>query len=166
MDLEAARLLTHELMSELLPLPDFADWRFEYDNAMRRFGSCDYDRSVITLSPTLVQMNSIRKVREIIVHEIAHALAGHGAGHGPRWKAIDLSLGGTGKRCYDQGGAEVVTPIPPFYGTCPNCGHVVTAWRRRKTACKRCCNQYNHGKFDPKYRFRWRRILTQHPPID
>ncbi len=163
MNLDAARLLTHELMSEYLP---FGDWRFEYDNAMSRFGLCDFGRCVITMSPTLVTMNTPEKVREIIVHEIAHALAGNDAGHGPAWKATDLALGGTGKRCYDQGGAAVVTPIRPFFGTCPHCGHVVTAWRRRKTACKRCCKEYNGGKFDPRFKFRWKRIQTQHPPID
>ena len=45
----------------------------------------------------LSRMHAVQKppelVTEVILHEIAHALAGPEAGHGPEWKAIAIRLG-------------------------------------------------------------------------
>ena len=48
---------------------------------------------------TLGWSTSLRQVTDTILHEIAHALAGPGAGHGPAWKATASRLGATPKSC-------------------------------------------------------------------
>ena len=44
-----------------------------------------------------------REVRDTILHEIAHALAGAKARHGPAWKAIAKRLGATPKARAEEG---------------------------------------------------------------
>jgi len=80
-------------------------WTFAFDNAARRFGSCRYQERKITLSKRLTLANEPREVRETILHEIAHAIAGHAAGHGPEFVRAARAIGCTGSRCY---GEEVV----------------------------------------------------------
>ncbi|HYO07513.1 MAG TPA: SprT-like domain-containing protein, partial [Tepidisphaeraceae bacterium] len=81
MNLYAARLLTRSLMNQ----HGLSDWRFDFDHARRRFGSCRPRQKLITLSRHLVFLNEEPEVRDTILHEIAHALT-PGDGHGRRWK--------------------------------------------------------------------------------
>ncbi len=130
-------------------------WRFAWDNARRRFGSCRYTKKLITLSRVLTRLNAEALVRSTVLHEIAHALAPRGAGHGPVWRAIAVRIGDDGARCY---GAEVTEPAAPFVGTCPSCARTVERHaRRRNLACGACCRKYNGGRHSAAYVFTWRR---------
>ncbi len=40
------------------------------------------------------------RFKETIAHEYCHAVAGHIAGHGPRWRQFMLVLGYAGHRCH------------------------------------------------------------------
>lgn len=68
-------------------------WRLEWDNAKNRHGQTDYRRKVISLSSVSTHLRSVEEVQHTVGHEIAHALVGHAAGHGPVWKAKMLSMG-------------------------------------------------------------------------
>ena len=83
-------------------------WVFQFDMARRRFGACHYTSRKITLSQHITEMNDEAEVRNTILHEIAHALAGHAAAHGPHWQRVCLEIGGDGVRCYSA--ARVATP--------------------------------------------------------
>jgi predicted SprT family Zn-dependent metalloprotease len=112
-------------------------WRFEFDQAIRRFGCCHWSRKLITLSAPIVRLNEVSEVRATILHEIAHALAGKKAGHGPEWKTIAVRIGDDGERCYES--ASVKAPPPPFIGECPNrCGKRVFATWRPSHFCQAC----------------------------
>lgn len=91
-------------------------WTGALDNAERRFGICRPGRKEISLSRTLVSLNSEEEVLDTILHEIAHALAGieHGdnCGHDERWQAICRRIGARPERCYD--GEEVNAPDAPW----------------------------------------------------
>jgi predicted SprT family Zn-dependent metalloprotease len=113
---DAYRLATR-LMTELLPAGH--GWRFKFDTASVRFGCCDYGQKLITLSRQLTAMNEQPEVEETIRHEIAHALAGPTAGHGPKWVAIALSIGSTGTRLYST--AKVRQPPRRYQAYCPHC---------------------------------------------
>lgn len=89
MDLDKAADLARDLMDSY----DFAHWDFAFDRAKTRHGQCDYNRQRITLSRYFVEMNSETLVRETILHEIAHAIAGGQAGHGPQWQTVARNLG-------------------------------------------------------------------------
>ena len=83
------------------------DWHFRFDRATRRFGCCNHKSKTISLSGHLVSLNDKRDVRDTILHEIAHALAGPKVRpHGREWRQIAIRIGCNGRRCY---GHEVLT---------------------------------------------------------
>lgn len=80
-----------------------ASWRFKFNTrAKKRVGQCDYDARTIELSYKYVEAGiSWAQMDETIRHEIAHALAGPWAKHGPEWKAWARKVGATPKACAD-----------------------------------------------------------------
>lgn len=140
---DARRLALRLMRAHKVPM----DWTFQFDWSKVRFGKCNFARSEISLSRHLVELNDETEVRETILHEIAHALAPRGAGHGPRWRAIAKSIGCQAKRCY---GEEVVRPSPKYKGMCPTCRRVIYRHRRTVVACGRCS-----PLFDRRFLFVW-----------
>jgi predicted SprT family Zn-dependent metalloprotease len=131
-----AKMLALALMSE----HGLADWRFRFDHARRRFGSCRYAARLITLSRPLVLLNSPEQVRDTILHEIAHALT-PGDGHGPRWKSRCLQIGANPTRCYGDDSVRSPARSPARYRLgCRRCDWWID--RRRRTRhryiCRRC----------------------------
>jgi predicted SprT family Zn-dependent metalloprotease len=122
-------------------------WSFRFDDSKVRFGRCNYGKKEISLSRYLVELNHEDEVRDTILHEIAHALAPRGAGHGPKWRSVALSIGCNGRRCY---GDDVIRPRGKYKGTCPSCKRVVFRHRRTVIACGRCT-----PVFDKTYAFVW-----------
>lgn len=123
----------------LLQRHGLAGWRFQFDHARRRFGSCRPHARVITLSKPLTLLNSESEVRDTLLHEIAHALT-PGDGHGRRWKEKCVEIGAVPKRCYSE--SDVAAPPRPLarYSLgCPACGWWVP--RRRRTAGKYICRK-------------------------
>jgi ribosomal protein L37AE/L43A len=142
-------------------------WRFRYDQAKTRFGCCRYTDKLITLSRYLVERNDPSECEDTVLHEIAHALAGKGAGHGPRWQQACRLTGAKPERCYDK--ESVNLPEPVYWLVCPNCNDRQPAYRmpRSVSACRKCCRKYSGGRFDERFRFRvveasTGRDLTQH----
>ena len=90
------------------------------------------------------------EVDQVLLHEIAHALAGPGAGHGPRWKRVARDIGYLGERVWTE---PVGDDLAPWVGTCP-AGHAHYRHKRptRPLACGRCAR-----KFDPANAIAWER---------
>ncbi len=132
------------------------DWTFAFDHAVRRFGMCDRAARRITLSAPLVELNHHAEVRDTILHEIAHARSR--GGHGRSWRRQAERLGCRIRACYTD---DVVTPTPPFAGECPRCGDISRSHRRTEVACRRCCRQYNNGRYSPAFRLRWRHVAPE-----
>jgi predicted SprT family Zn-dependent metalloprotease len=128
-------------------------WRFQFDNAKRRFGVCKYKSKVIGLSRHLTELNDVDHVKDTILHEIAHVIAGeHGdRGHGILWKMTAKTIGAKPSRCYSS--AEVVAPAKPLEVFCGNCGMTKQVFRRKskRIACGICCKKYNKGKYDERF---------------
>lgn len=103
MELQDAQKLAEEIIAQ--HGLDQKGWSFEFDGGHRRFGRCYYATRRITLSRHLTMLNDRYQVHLTIVHEVAHAIAGHEAGHGPEWVRICRLIGGDGKRCFSA--AEV-----------------------------------------------------------
>jgi predicted SprT family Zn-dependent metalloprotease len=144
MDLEQAQKLAEALMRRHKLS---AEWSFTFDRSKVRFGKCNYGKKQISLSHHLTLLNDEPEVRDTILHEIAHALAPPGAGHGPVWKSLALAIGCSGQRCY---GKEVLRPRPKHKATCPSCKRVIYRHRRTVLACGKCA-----PAFDPRYVFVW-----------
>lgn len=147
--------LTYDLMEQHL---DTRAWRFRWNNRHTAVGVCKHDRpggGHIEISRPLTAQISVEQARDTILHEIAHAIAGRQAGHGPLWRKIHRSIGGSAARTVPE--SELVVPPKPFTGTCPNCGHTKLAYRRTYIACGACCRRHNQGKFIERYVFVWTR---------
>ena len=101
-------------------------WTFGFDNAKRRAGLCDYTQKRISVSRYLTARYDDDTNHQTLLHEVAHALAGPGAGHGPRWKAVARDLGYVGGTTHR---GETANELAPWIGVCP-AGHV--AYRHRR----------------------------------
>lgn len=150
MNLDAAEVLATSLIYKHLE-DDNGDvwWVFEWDQAIRRFGATHFRDKRITLSERLTFLNSEDQVRDTILHEIAHALAGPNEGHGKVWKVLAKSIGCSGERCYSS--ADVVKPRPKFVGTCKCSTRFRLVNRRTKGLyCMVCMTDVKWERSEPK----------------
>ncbi len=76
------------------------NWKFEFDNARRRAGLCNYRKKTISLSKYYVEYAELEHIKDTILHEIAHALIGPRNGHNYLWKKTAISIGCSGARCH------------------------------------------------------------------
>lgn len=129
-------------------------WSFAFDNAKRRAGLCDYTRKRISVSRYLAARYDDDDNHQTLLHEVAHALAGPGAGHGARWRSIARDLGYVGGTTHH---GETATELAPWVGVCA-AGHTAYRHRRptRATSCALCA-----PRFDERFAFTWtRRVIT------
>jgi hypothetical protein len=81
----------------LLRKHGLSDWTFRTRTPWQKLqygdkvGSCRHDRKEIVVG--VEQVVSRYELRQSILHEIAHALSGSKAGHGPRWQKKARELG-------------------------------------------------------------------------
>ena len=97
-------------------------WGFEWDRAKRRAGKCSYRTKTISLSLHYVELNVVDRLGDVIdtiLHEIAHALAGPGTNHGPKWVEACHLIGAAPVRCYDS--SVVTMPKGKYVATCGGC---------------------------------------------
>lgn len=130
--------LARELLAEHMPAT--ADrWRIEWGDAKRLFGVCYPRRRIIRFSRYLIVRASAAEMRNTVIHEVAHAIAGPGVGHGAKWRRIERALGGNG---------DVRHSIPQevvdykWRTECPN-GHTGYRNRRDRVACGRCTDVFD-----------------------
>lgn len=110
---------------------------FEWDRATTRIGAT-HSRKMefpggrvetvpvkITLSRKFVERMDMDDVREVILHEIAHALT-PGTGHGNEWKWKCIELGIEPTRCKATG----ITFDKPVKGICPVCSKTISQMHR------------------------------------
>ena len=71
------------------------EWTFRFGAAQQRLGACFEPPKIIEIARWHAVRDEPGQVTDTILHEIAHALAGANAGHGPVWKAVARRLGAT-----------------------------------------------------------------------
>jgi predicted SprT family Zn-dependent metalloprotease len=127
--------------SALLNLHLDESWSFAFDHAKTRAGLCNYNLKRISVSRYLAAKYEDDEIHQVLLHEVAHALAGPGAGHGARWRSIAKSIGYEGKRLH---GGAIAEDLAPWVGTCP-AGHVHYRYRRpsRPLACGKCSRRFD-----------------------
>lgn len=159
MNRDEARRHTIRLMDEHELAPGH-DWTFIWIRTKRVLGRCNYRDRTIALSLPFVDVNDLPTVEQTILHEIAHAIAGPGTGHGVEWQRIARSIGvkNPSSKC---GPDEVTLPDGRYQATCETCGNVshrhrmTKRMRNREFACAPCCRKFTGGKFDDRYRLTW-----------
>lgn len=138
----AAATLARQLMDE----HNLQQWHFELDEATSRAGVCRYNSQTIGLSRLFVRKASEAKLRDTILHEIAHALAGPGHHHDRVWKEIAIRIGCSSDRCCGE------SFVPKrWLQKCPNgCFPPRTSNRRARLICKKCRARivYEHNNVD------------------
>lgn len=126
------------------------DWSFAWDRAVRRAGATKWRTRTISLSAPLMRLFPSHEARNTILHEIAHALAGQGEGHGDAWRAKATEIGARPQRCYDS---TMPSVEGDWVGTCP-AGHTIDRHRAPKhvvTSCGTCAPRV----FDHRYVRMW-----------
>ena len=139
---------------QLLSEHGLAEWSFQFDDASRRAGCCDYQTKVISLASQFALAATPAEVRDTILHEIAHALVGPRHNHDSVWKATARSIGCTADRCHS------VTFAPSKYiVSCPRCGWHERANRRdRHLVCKTCRGHLRYRTFTESA---WKAVQSQ-----
>ncbi|MDQ4137508.1 MAG: SprT-like domain-containing protein [Actinomycetota bacterium] len=120
---------------------DPAEWSFGFDSAKTRAGLCNFSHKRITVSKHLAQRFEDDDIHQVLLHEVAHALAGPRAGHGPVWRKVAKDLGYVGKRTHD---GPTAVELAPWVGTCPR-GHTHYRYRQpaRPLACGKCAPRFD-----------------------
>lgn len=109
-------------------------WRFAWSNGLNTLGHCCWRSRTISLSRHFVRLNDHDMVRLTVLHEIAHALAGPGTGHGPTWRRHARRLG-VPPRATTR---HAVMPEGRWEMVCGLCGDVLTAQpRHRRSSLRR-----------------------------
>lgn len=133
-------------------LTGFYGWTFKLNTNKARLGVCKYNQKSIELSVHHVDSASEPEVRDTLLHEIAHVMAGVKAKHGFGWRRVALSIGCNGLRC----GTIHNKPAPNFIGTCAKCGTEIPRYRLKR----RLMNSptVHHLSCGPEGRISWRRV--------
>lgn len=126
------------------------EWSFGFDHAKRRAGLCNFTTRRITVSRYLAARFDDDEIHQILLHEVAHAMAGPTAGHGADWKRIAREIGYVGGRTHD---GEIAAELAPWIGRCPG-GHTHVRFRKptRVSSCARCARG-----FSPAHVIAWAR---------
>lgn len=132
MDTNEAAKLARELMNQ----HKLFGWYFQFDRSQRRLGYCNFREKFISLPEPYTRINSLECIKDTILHEIAHAIAGSEAGHGRVWKLTAISVGAKPETCGNPN--ELALPPSPYLATCKFCGQTF----RRFRMTKRMGNQY------------------------
>ena len=128
-------------------------------------GYASYPSWRIELNPKLREFEG--QTERTLRHELAHLVAYHRAGrrriepHGTEWKQACADLGIPGES------ARHTLPLPrrevsrKYVYSCAHCGVMAHRARpfRRGTACRKCCDEHNSGRYDAKFRF----VLVEKP---
>ena len=92
-DFMSARKITEADIKAIIRdnIRDGLAWDFEWGSGVRRFGCCTTWRSRpgyvrITISRLLANNNDYETVRQVVLHEVAHANVGGGHGHDYVWQ--------------------------------------------------------------------------------
>ncbi len=127
-----------------------ASWTFAFDTAKTRAGLCDHRAKRISVSRYLAARFDDDAIHQVLLHEVAHAIAGPRAGHGDGWKRTARELGYVGGRTHD---GPIAAERAPWVGVCPG-GHEHVRFRRpnRPMSCGRCGRGY-----DPANAIVWQR---------
>lgn len=113
-------------------------WSLGFDRAKQRAGACHQSKQIITLSEHYVRLNEWEEIRNTILHEAAHALAGPGHGHDYAWRNECYKLGISPDRCYDPKNVEM--PKGNIIYECPTHGEQHRGHRmpKRTYICRKC----------------------------
>ncbi|MCB9202344.1 MAG: SprT-like domain-containing protein [Flavobacteriales bacterium] len=132
-----------ELALELMKQHGLNHWHFKFDYAKRRFGCCNESTKTISLSKHLTSINEVSVVKNVILHEIAHALVGAKHRHNSIWKQKAREINCEYTSCYVP--KDINSVEGNIVAECPKCGFIHRKYRmpKRITSCGKCSNKFD-----------------------
>lgn len=121
-------------------------WSAKVGSAKKQLGSCHYRTKNIYISLPLANLTGEEQLEDTILHEIAHAIAGSKAGHGPAWKAVCREIGANPNRTVELDPGQV-DELYKWESRCPTCessgiGRGIKKHHRRgKLRCGYCSKE-------------------------
>lgn len=103
-------------------------WTFTVSRGKNILGSCVYKTKTIKISKYLIQLGTDEEVRETVLHEVGHALAGGKAGHGWLWREKCRDVGLMNPKQY----SENISYDPPHKITLDCSVHGIIEKRHRR----------------------------------
>ncbi len=150
-------LKAEKMARDLLSLHGFDYCLFAWTRSHNVFGTAVSNRvyankKTLKLSKPLVLVNDEDRVRDTILHEIAHFIAGAERGHDWRWKQVCREIGAKPERCFSS--LDTVMAQAKYTLACGNCGLKSPRSRIPKNTlvCALCCKKYNRGRYTEAYK--------------
>lgn len=116
---------------------NLVDWKLSYKDMITDGGYTIIKDKHIVLSRYAVDRLDIYQLRDLIIHEVSHALSPGFPPHKKEWRETCKKLGGSGEtRCSDF-------TLPQDYrwkAICKNCSTFIYYERRAALWCKTCGN--------------------------
>jgi predicted SprT family Zn-dependent metalloprotease len=138
-----------KLYNELLVKYNLTDYRLEYYNRKRSLGSCNNFRKLFKFSKCFIEHSEEEIIKQVILHEFAHALVGMNNGHNQIWKLKCIALG-----CRPKAINKIAKmPNGRFIFKCPKCKkefyyhRISKLLKEGRTSCGICSN----GRFNREY---------------
>ena len=136
MELNVVRMLADKLLDEHGLIEK--GWRFSFDRAKRRAGSCKFSKKEITIAKAYAEQQERMEIKNTILHEIAHALVGSQHGHSQTWRKKAKEIGCDASRCH-----HIVFSKPKYVLTCYNRCFEVSRYRVNQSfmqskICSKC----------------------------
>jgi predicted SprT family Zn-dependent metalloprotease len=120
-----------EIAARELEKHGLAGWTFHLGATRRRLGVCKYRQKRIEIAEYYAQNSAATTVLDTLLHEIAHALAGPKAHHGPAWKAVAMRLGARPEAC--ETSDQAVMKPGDWQATCSECKQTFHLYRRPRS---------------------------------
>ena len=136
MELNLVKILADKLLDEHGLIEK--GWRFSFDRAKRRAGSCKFSKKEITIAKAYAEQQEGMEIKNTILHEIAHALVGSQHGHSQIWRKKAKEIGCDASRCH-----HIVFSKPKYVLTCYNRCFEVSRYRVNQSfmqskICSKC----------------------------
>ena len=106
-------------------------WTFGLADTGRRLGVCKYRTRRIEVAEYYARNSPPETVLDTLRHEIAHAIAGSAAKHGPKWKAVAVRLGATPRAC--ETSHQAIVKPGDWQARCPSCEKTAHLYRRPRS---------------------------------
>ena len=109
-------------------------WRFVWNTRVRALGTCNYRKREIALSKQWTLATPWEEIDDTLRREIAHAIAGYKAGHGPVWKKAALRVGASPETTYSGPVSTRDVHVAKYEMIDTTTGKVVKSYYRKPTA--------------------------------
>ena len=126
----AEKLLEHKLTQK--------KWIFSWNTRKKAVGLCNYKRKIIFYSEEFFKISTEAQFKDVILHEIAHALVGPGNGHNEVWKKMCIKIGAKPERL-----CQGIKLVPYKYSAkCHYCYKKYGCYRKLKNMTARYCKEF------------------------